>query len=696
MSYHKIVIDENKKFENTDKFRKAAIHFGEHGCYTFAPRGTTSYREYWDEEIKRCLYGYSSEDGDHITGYNYFYLNYCQILLVDEKEITDSKGRIVKRVVKEKNFPRFYDYDKFFFDAVEECELQGKHLVVLKARRKGYSFKIASMLCRNFYLIPNSKSFALASGINYLIKDGILSKAWEFMDFIDENTALSKKRDKIDTKLHKRASFIIDVNGTNVEMGYKSEIIGVTLNNDPDKARGISGKLIVFEEAGKLPGLKEAWQICKLSVEQGTNVHGTMICFGTGGEEGADFEGLRELFEEPDVYNCLEFKNIWDEEAPVDESCGFFVPAYANLDGVDSEGNSFMDDQGNTIKHITKRHLIKNRDKIIKNASDKNTIDRHVAELPIIPAEATLNISSNIFPKKELIRHLAYIRNNKKVKDFKQVGELNFDSSGVIRWEPMAKPIDITRYRLGANDNKKGAIVIWEHPIESPPYGLYIMGVDPYDHDVSSGDSLGSTLVYKRFQNFESYHDIIVAEYTGRPDTADEYYENVRKLAMYYNATIMYENEKKGLFTYFANKHCEYILADQPDKVLSDIIKDTKVQRRKGCHMNIQIKGYGEIQIKDWLNEEFAPGQKNLTQIFSEALLEELVAYNPDGNFDRVMALMQVMIYKKELHNIQVKKREESAKSRLLFDSPLDFNKGNEEDYADYFNNSNYVTFLNW
>ena len=163
---------------------------------------------------------------------------------------------------------------------------------------------------------------------------------------------------------------------------------------------------------------------------------------------------------------------------------------------------------------------------------------------------------------------------------------------------------------------------------------------------------------------------MIVAEYTGRPDTAEDYYENVRKLLMYYNARLLYENERKGIFPYFTQKHCDYLLADQPD-IINDIIGKSTVQRRKGIHMNVPIKDYGEGLVKEWLNEEYAPGKKNLTKIFSEPLLEELIQYNTKGNFDRVIALIMVMIYRLQMHNTYVKKRDSEAKKINLFDKPL-------------------------
>ena len=109
----------------------------------------------------------------------------------------------------------------------------------------------------------------------------------------------------------------------------------------------------------------------------------------------------------------------------------------------------------------------------------------------------------------------------------------------------------------------------------------------------------------------------------------------------------------------------EYLLADQPDTI-KDIVKDSKVQRSKGIHMSVPIKDWGEGLIKDWLVEEYAPGKKNLTKIFSEPLLEELISYSPEGNFDRVMAFMMVMIYIKELHQVKVKKAKEENKQELF------------------------------
>lgn len=997
--------------KDTDKFRQAAIHFQKYGYYTSAPRGTTGYKEYWDEETKRCLFGWTALDGDFISGYNYFYLNYSPILIVTEREVKVGEDKVKKIVERRRDFPRFYDYDYQYFNYIEEAEKIGKHAVVIKARRKGYSYKGSSMLCRNFYLIPQSKSYAIASENEYLTKDGLLTKAWDLMSWIDSNTAWTKKRQKVDTKMHKRASYVVNNEGTMIEAGIMSEIMGITLKNDIHKARGKAGKLILWEEGGKFPGLEDAWQMARPSVEQGSNVFGLMIAYGTGGTDEADYTGLKNLFYKPDGYNILSVDNIWDEGAT--DRCGFFVPDYANLDGCDEDGNLFMDSDGNTTTRIAVQYALKERQKVIDNAVSRFAIDRHIAEHPFClhgdtwvsdngyisrikdnpnkiyngksdlykldtvngrtlictsthpiyngkeyislskykigdqikllnfefnsdyqkvdietnfsflsqslvideewaefigffmgdgsfsskqgclsivfdvkdsnssdyiskffvkkfgkvsirnstgnmievrisnknftklfgsldliklssndgkgywkrnihvpdyiikspksvvsaflrglfdsdgcittktgvisfgskfnnfvkdvlfllsgyeiypkysstkrinnkgyeysdnklnlrkcdnlkfsqwirfrsdrkndildnsnsqrlvntdytldsvksieffsnedvynlttnkgyycanglwthnsPSEATLQLSGNIFPKKDLIRHLTYIRTNENVRNFKQVGELYNDEHGLLKWKQGLEYKDLIKYKLDKTDDRKGAIVIWEHPMDNPPWGLYIAACDPYDHDKSGTDSLGSVFIYKRFQTFEYSYDTLVAEYTGRPETAEEFYETVRKLLTYYHANVLYENQNPGLSVYFKNKHLEYMLADQPG-IISKIIKDSRVSRVKGTHMVTALKDWAEGRLRDWLIEEYEPGKKNLTKIYSEPLLEELISYNDKGNFDRVSAMLILMIYKEELHELHVKKKEEIEKVNSLFEFPL-------------------------
>lgn len=674
------MIDFNQRLHDTDKFRQAAIFFQQHGCYTLAPRGTTDYNKYWEQETDRCLNGYTAPDGEGITGYNYFYLNYSPIMRLKEEEYTDREGNLRKRRQRILEFPSFWDYDYYYFCAIEQAELEGKHMAVLKCRQRGYSFKGGSMLVRNYMLIPGSKNFAIASEQKFLIGDGLLTKAWQIMDFLDKHTAWAKQR-LVSTRMERTSGYkITDEFGKQTEQGYLSSITGITLKNDPERVRGTRAKLVLWEEGGKFPSLLDAWRIEQPSVETDDGkAFGLMIAFGTGGTEGASFEGLKELFYKPKSYNVLSFPNIWDEGRENTE-CAFFVPAYSNLESFDDDGNQvYMDRDGNSYKEKAIENLIDQRNKVKDGGASQQSIDRFISERPIRPTEAVLELGKNIFPRKLLMDQLTRIRTNKKLQSMKHIVDLEWDGNGQVK--ATEKPSgDITNYPLKKGDKPHGSVVIWEYPVKDPPHGLYIGGCDPYDHDDSFTNSLGSTFIFKRVRAGEAWTDVIVAEYSGRPDTAEEYYENVRKLLTFYNARLLFENERKGIYPYFTNKHCDYLLADQPDKIISEVFKDSKVQRRKGCHMTKQIRAYGEGLILEWLLDEFEEGHPNVERVYSEPLIEELIENDGVRNVDRVIALCMVMIYREELYQVKVSSAKEQNKQVELFEMPLFSKQWFEED----------------
>lgn len=470
------MVDFNKKIYNSDKFRQAAIFFKEHGTYTLAPPGTTDYIKYWDEETNRCLYGYVAPDGDAISGYNYFYLNYSPIMKLSEVEYTDRYGN--KRTRRERilEFPNFWDYDYYYFNAIEEAETEGKHLCVLKSRQRGYSFKGASMLVRNYELIPGSKSFAVASEQKFLIGDGLLTKAWQIMDFIDKNTAWSKQR-LTSTRMERVAGFkITDEFGKQTEQGYLSSITGITLKNDPERLRGTRGKLVLFEEGGKFPNLETAWRVEQPAVETDDGVaFGLLIAFGTGGTEGGAFDGLKNLFYKPEAFNCLAFPNIWDD-GQEQTKCGFFVPSWSNMESTDENGKQkFMDQYGNSIKEKAIEELIAQRNKVKDGGASQTSIDRFISERPLKPQEAVLELGKNIFPRQLLMNQLTRIRTNEKLRNMKHVVDLAWDGEGQVK-ATEKKSGDITTYHLKKDDKPHGSIVIWEYPIKDPPFGLYIGG----------------------------------------------------------------------------------------------------------------------------------------------------------------------------------------------------------------------------
>jgi hypothetical protein len=506
------------------------------------------------------------------------------------------------------------------------------------------------MMNRNYFLIPGSKSYAVAYDKQYLTEDGLLNKTWEMMSFIDQHTAFAKKRQYADRDMHKRASYRRIIRGLETEMGYKSEIIGITVKDQIKKMRGKAGKLMIFEEAGAFPDLLRAWNIASHSMRQGDYSIGLMTAIGTGGEGGRDMMALEELFYNSG-YKVKQIPNIWDEGVKEDAKCAFFVPNDIIYQG-------FIDEQGNSLKAKAREKIMAEREFIKANTKDPVYILRNIAETCLVPQEAILRVGGVFFPVNDLKKVLADLMTQPKDTIEEHIGRLDIDKDGKVQWQENDKDcIPLTDFPIkGDVINKSGCVVIWEMPVQDEtkeiPHGIYIGGNDPIDHDSSTTDSLGSTIIMNRVSNR------IVAEYTGRPVTAEEFYETTRRLLLFYNARMNYENNLKGIFNYFQQNNCSHLLCDTP-RIIYDKLDDRSVlSRKKGTPGTLPINNWARSLIKTWLMSPIGDnsGLMNMHKIKSVPLLKELIYWNADLNCDRVSSLGMLMILKEEFFRVPTQK----------------------------------------
>ena len=634
-------------FTDTHLFSPAAQCFLEKGLYTDALPDTKEYFEFWDRERDRCLYGFEV-NGVRITGYHYFYLNYCPIDRAVDEVLPD--GTVQSR--RDRTFPAFYDGDYDYFNAVDKCRKDNKHMSVLKARRKGFSYKAGSMLARNYFHLRNSKNFVFAEQKEYLIGDGLLSKTWDFIAFIDDNTAWTQPK-LIDKEMHKQSGYKKRVNGTDVSLGMKSQIIGVSLKDNPHKVRGKAGELIFFEEAGSFSGLLTAWEIAMPTMKQGSKTLGTMIAFGTGGEEGDGFASLEELFYHPEAYNCLSFENEWDAGA-MGTNCGYFVPIYQNLDG-------FMDENGNSLIEEAKQFENEARENK-KKANDPKSFDQYIAEHPFTPQEATLQTTINIFDVSSLKEQYNRIKAHNLEKN--GTPGILYHKGDTVEFRPDPSIQPVLKFPHRKDDNLTGGVVLYEPPFKTKeglvPHNLYVICHDPYAQGKSaSNQSLGAAYVIKRPNNLSKPDDIIVASYVGRPETQDDYNRILFMLSDYYNAKIGFENDRGELIAYAKRYRKLHKLQEEFEMLDKRELQSRNVRRQYGMHMTEQRKRQGELYIRDWLisprgQDEDGKSSLNLHHIYDTALLQELIKFNHKGNFDRVMAFMIGMYHTRELYNKEV------------------------------------------
>lgn len=464
------------------------------------------------------------------------------------------------------------------------------------------SFKVASMATRNFILGENKevcekvKSVVVASNTEYLRKDGTLNKILAMTDFLALNTQYPSSRLKSSNQEMHWIMGFKDTRNKDVALGTRNEIIGLSLNNDSDKARGKRSHLMIWEEFGMFPGFIDAWNTSRPNVEEGGYSFGQAIALGTGGTEGSDFSGALEMIYNPLGYNVYGVPNMFDKGTSGGSKSILFIGEYMNRKGCyDKNGNS------DVIKAVLEE--VKERVFIKYNSTDPSTIAQRIAEHPMSIQEAVMRRDGTLFPVADLTDHLNYIESNKiEWHRGHLVGELYQGPEGNISFRPTDDD-PIRDFPLKDNRHK-GALEIYELPKEvngKVPNYRYVGGIDPIDDDHSTTVSLPSIFILDMFT------DRIVAEYTGRPDFADDFYEICRRLAIFYNASLNYENDKKGLFTYFSNHHCTHLLCDTPD-ILRDVELVKSSMYGNKAHPYDQLvytpKGlqkWEEIQIGDYL-----------------------------------------------------------------------------------------------
>ena len=642
-------ISSPETFVNTREFSAEAKRFLKHGYYTNAPVGSYEYREYWTEQRKRCVDGYTI-GGVWIPGRYYDYLNFTQIEARVKNEKTGRERRIL-------TFPSFLDIDYYYYLECERAMDAGEGLCVGKARRKGFSFKNAQM-CKYDYTFQRDSSSVIGAYLNEY-SSNTMGMVKHMMNFLDKHTAFGKRRFK-DASDHVISGYQETVDGRKVVKGYNSQVYTLTFNNNASAAIGKAISFMLWEEAGKWNNIISSYNLTLPTFVDGDITTGFWVIFGTGGDmESGATAGFEELFYNPKKYRLRPYdlsKYDPDQQGPA----GFFVddawykPPHVNEDGVSLRESAI------------KANLAKRED-LQKGAKSSRTLDDFMTQYPLVPSEAFLISTGAYFPAKKIMDRINKLTTDKKQGELGQRGNM---------YEENGKPVFIPEQNAYEAPypfdpkQKRGCVTIYEHPdkIEGKvPFGLYLASTDPYMHDDSSGDSLGSTFIYKKFYSAKKTHDILVAEYTGRPETSDQYYENVRVLLMYYNAKCLYENQFKDMKTHFQNKNSLHLLAQQP-MIIKDIIPNSVVNRGYGVHMPIQLKQTAVIYLAEWLKKKPTPETTNIDNIYSINLLKELLRFNFKGNFDRVSSLFIMMLFIKENEKIQLNAIDKERKP-LLFDS---------------------------
>lgn len=674
----KIIVDITKPhiLEDMDYFRPSALHYIKYGTYTNLrpnPNPNSEFGKWIREETRRCFEGYvRPSDGEWVTGDYYFFLNYCPMLVSQKVDGTN-------KAIRTESFPSVWDGHYLMSHYLEQARNKGKQAAALSSRGRGKSYWGAGMLAKRFVLgvgkdgeSRKRTSFILASDTSKLVAgDQTLDKFQYDIDFIKENMQWPSMRltDALQ-KMQWKMGYV-DLN-TGTKKGTLNSVVGFSVV-DEAKIRGSRGDLFLFEEAGSFPKLLSTYNNLIPSVKEGDNVYGQIFLYGTSGDSDSDFQSMQEIMYNPEGYDVYGIDNVYDKEGFGKRKFTFFFPEYLNRAGCyDNNGNS----------DVTKAlfEIISERVKVKYNSSDIRTILKTISDRPIVPQEAIMRVKGNFFPITDINNRIAQLDANPSEYDDVYIGKIIFNKDNKPEFQPTTDT-PIRDFPL-KNENTKGAIEIFKLPEKDANGNVfnnrYIAGLDPIDDD-SSNDSLHSLM---SLFVLDLWTDSIVCEYTGRLEFADDQYEIIRKILLFFNARCLYENNKKGIYAYFAKMNSLYLLEETPEFLKEkDMIKTVGIGNKAvGFSANKAVNDYADRCTRNWLmqpvtiisevdGKEIESTVYKLYTVKNRAFLRECSLFNPDINVDRIRAFGALMLSREQhliYNNGELKRNEDKVEKDYL------------------------------
>lgn len=643
--YSRFKIPGEYNLKNTHRWKDAGNAYAnsvtrpnfEGGQYTPFIKGTHKYKQYWRNEREKVLNGYIVDD-QYIPPFYYWYLNFCPIY---------------NDVIKKKCLGDVWDSDLWFFQYIMLCMLQGKHAAVVKARQRGYSFKIMALLYWCYSWHEGSVNTIGAYKEEYTLK------SWRFLEFYRKhlNANTYWRRGPVVPKSLEWYERTQLVDGS--YHGLDSKLSATTFKVSPENGVGGSQTIFFYEEAGIAPKLLETVGYVRPALEKGSKTTGIIILSGSVGDL-EDCKDLKEVFYRPDSHNFLSIDNIWDKKSGYTK-CGLFVSEAYNLAGfIDNEGNSLISEALEFIK--------KNNEKV-KSIKRKDLAQLDISQKPTSPEEAFDQRKISEFPIEELQRQQERIN----IKDEKNLWKykplkctLYEDDNGKIQVNTRNLPDEHKYPIIPTWEDKRGVVTIYQPPEQQPKFHTYFAGVDTVEVDeTTTSESVMSVDIYQRMVKVR-YKDVdgkirtrveggkIVATYRGRHTPIEKSNEQAWFLIKMYNALSYVERSKPNFINYMKrNGRAEMFLAKESDVQISKDLNLENYGSKSNYGFIISATNNMMRILKSTVKEYFATefdriedssGQvtKLITGIDKTDdywLLEEYIQYNDkSGNYDRVIS----------------------------------------------------------
>lgn len=596
---------------------------------------SAEHKAFFDFHKQLCLDGFMM-NGVYINPFLYWHLNVWHT----EVDVIDERGRIHQSYAN----PLLRDNEWIVTNEIDRAQNEKKGLVILGIRRFAKSVLEASYIGWGATFDQNSQN--VIAGLNAPDIKLITDKLDKGLNFLPEAWRWQRVEDNW------KSQVTLGVKTKKGERIPFSQILIRNLDegNNEEAIAGTKPRKLIIDEIGKgnfLRGFQAA-------VPGFTTPYGwgcSPILTGTGGDM-KKFMDAKSLMFDADNFNFLSYQNEKDER----RFHGLFISSKYRMEAKEKSSLGKLLNQPKDSPLYDVPMMVSNEEKALeitksnlerlKKAGDRIAYLKEKMYYPLEVDDIFLNEDTNIFDIEAAKRQKARILNAERTG----TPVVLFNDGEKICHEFTDKQ-PISNFPLKNTDSKDAPVVIYEFPVESPPYGLYVAGVDPYRQGKAAySTSLGSVYIYKRMHDLtgEKYQDMFVASYCARPDRKETWEEQARLLIKYYNARTLCENDDISFIEYMKAKGDAHYLEKQPPW-LKEVVPGTTVNREYGVHRSAEkIRDYLHNCLKKYM-EQIVYQEKDeegnvikevtgVSKMFDPVLLEEIIQYNDEGNFDRVIA----------------------------------------------------------
>lgn len=203
-------------------------------------------------------------------------------------------------------------------------------------------------------------------------------------------------------------------------------------------------------------------------------------------------------------------------------------------------------------------------------------------------------------------------------------------------------------------------VVIYEDPPEEGGVFdfTYVSGQDPYKSDKADTDSVGTFYVLKRYVKInDPFAYCIVASYASRPPSSDDFCRNCEILQEAYGAKCLMENADRMYELYLTRRNKQLMLLEDGERLAGKIIRAGARQNNKlglaptvpnqRMLFNTVIQYCWEDVVVGYDDDGNEITQKGIYRIPDIELLDEIIAFGPGVNTDRIIAFGHALLLAK-------------------------------------------------